>query len=103
MTRAPLLETLSNTLIRHRHAATEAWSASAAGVPTEASVPTASREGRSFSGDRGCFPPYACRRDRSQDSPPLTGGGPTVTLHPVRDALLRGTSAFVAHPACAQP
>jgi len=76
MTRAPLLEALPSTLVRRRHAATEAWSASAAGSSTEASVPAAPREGRVFPGDQGCFPPYACRRDCSRPAPGSPGVGP---------------------------
>jgi len=98
MTRAPLLETLSSTLIRHRHAATEAWSASAAGASTKAFVPAVPREGRRFPGGLGCFPSYACVTGSLPVSPPFTGGGPAVTLHSVRSALLRANQRLYCAP-----
>lgn len=76
ITRAPLLEALPSTLVRHRHAATEAWSASAAGSSIEAFVPTTPREGSRFPEDRGCFPPYAWPPGLLPTGPPFPGADP---------------------------
>lgn len=62
-----------STLVRHRRAATEAWSGSAAGSPTKALIPPPPREGRQLPEDQGCFPPYACRRDCSRPAPRFRG------------------------------
>lgn len=70
---ATLLETYPSTLVRHRRAATEAWSGSAAGSPTKALVPPPPREGRQLPENQGCFPPYACRRDCSRLAPRSRG------------------------------
>jgi hypothetical protein len=70
---ATLLETYPSTLVRHRRAAAEAWSGSAAGSPTKALIPPPSREGRQLPKDQGCFPPYACRRDCSRLAPRFRG------------------------------
>lgn len=99
---ATLLETYPSTLVRHRRAATEAWSGSAAGSPTKALIPPPSREGRQLPKDQGCFPPYACRRDCSRLAPRFRGRA-RFHVAPGKDALLEQTSTFFAHPTCAQP